>query len=175
MWFCQFCGQDLCDLCYATLPPLSQANTSPCPITHSQDSFLPISFLLKRELDDVLHQMRLLDLNPTPLVPPNNPLWQVQRFQLGQLTGDRFAELWAACEPFVVVGVTEPATPHQLLDLHTNSHHPCKSTFYDAGKWTEDPQDTLENYFATWDGVEESWSWQIRVSHSSAPHAVNLT
>jgi len=45
---------------------------------HSFTRLLPPHFVPKRELDDALHQMRLLDLNPTPLIPPNNPLQQVQ-------------------------------------------------------------------------------------------------
>lgn len=166
MWFCQTCGKDLCNICYEALVASRRDNASSCSTCHAQDDFLPLSFLSKKELQDALNQMRPLVLDPPTHVPPHTTpsAADIQRFQRGQLTKEQFAQLWADCQPFVLVGVSEAATPHELLDLNKNDPHPCMTTFYDDSTWF-DQEESLEDYFDKWDSDRQR-PLQIRVSHS---------
>lgn len=165
MWFCRFCGQDFCNLCYLDLPP---AGASLCRSSHSRDQFLPVSFLSTKELDAALHQMKLVKLDPSPHVPQNADNRLVKRYECGRLTTEDFAELWAKCEPFVLVGASDRATPEELLELDDSSKHPCTSTYYTGKEWVDDHTATLEGYFSTWNGQSKK-QMQIRVSHPPPP------
>jgi hypothetical protein len=71
----------------------------------------------------------------------------VQRFSLGELDENKFAELWQACEPFVLVGVADPATPETILELNKDNPHPCTTSFHDGKTWVDNPDTTLEQFF----------------------------
>jgi hypothetical protein len=180
-WFCPGCGLELCGSCYMMCPEIDADFSLPCTGPHCKTWFRPVSVFSAAELQDAISRMEGALGSPlheflrqVPYFPPivaesqrhveGVDMLEMKRYKVGDLTDQQFMGLWRRREPFVLVGVIDPATPEELFDLKKHKGKKCKITYYEGGVWCTE-ESTLGNYFKSW-GKKQSRSLQIRVRAS---------
>ena len=192
-WFCPQCGYELCGICHENLPTIGTPTSTPCVGPHCKAWFYAVSVFSVEDLQDAIKAMELVLTAPLPqavgqspalpsivaestVFPSNVPestceveerdMRDMERYQVGELSDVDFMRMWSRREPFVLVGVVDPATPDELFDLTKHKAKRCTVSFYDDGIWNT-KRSTLGAYFKSWSreqSVEQSL--QIRVCAS---------
>jgi hypothetical protein len=162
-------------------PEIDADFSLPCTGPHCKTWFRPVSVFSAAELQDAISRMEGALASPlheflrqVPYFPPivaesqrhveGVDMLEMKRYKVGDLTDQQFMGLWRRREPFVLVGVIDPATPEELFDLKKHKGKKCKITYYEGGVWCTE-ESTLGNYFKSW-GKKQSRSLQIRVRAS---------
>lgn len=192
VWFCGSCGLELCDACHKRLPMFIEENSAhnlPCPdpSLHSKQILFPVSFFAQDELQPIIRDMESLASLFQPSIPtsmstrvphenrsvPGTDVVSIKRYKREDLTDEEIAQLCQGTEPFILVGVFDPAPPSELLDLNDAGYqHMCIESVHDGTSWCT-KHTSLEDFFKSWGKPKRSRrAKQIRVSHfiSSITH-----
>jgi hypothetical protein len=161
--------------------------SSSCVESHCQKWFIPVAVFAAEDLLSHIAAMELVQSSPVPKhlqthteaqPTPQNMCSMVPytqemcRYQVWELTDDVFFEKWSKQEPFVLTGITESRSPHDLLDLKHNRRKQCKTSFYDGQTWQTNTS-TLGTYFKTWKtGQLSNFALQIRVRSNVLSYSV---
>ena len=150
-WFCPWCGFELCNWCYNALLTLKRKPSMPCVNPRCKSWFHPVAVFTAEVLEEHLSAMEAMLALPPPkdLDAPTNiqpiiteanrhmePAMQnMCKYKVGELNSNLLFEKWRSCEPFVLMGITNPTNPEELLDLKKNKQKHCTTTFYNGEMW----------------------------------------
>jgi len=181
IWFCAYCGLEICGSCYSSLEPQLHREDSLelCPTLHAQIWFIPMSYFSESQVCCTLQNLETvlafsgpspkLDLalkaNLIDRVVEQTPYrhYSVPRYELEGMSEDAFLELWDARSPFVVVTpALQLVSAHSLLNVEREEGPQCLVEHFDGYKWVRSSTN-MGSYLSAW-LMEYKWPQQLVVS-----------
>jgi len=191
VWYCSYCGFEVCTPCYSAMVPAQERSRSlsPCPKAHAQTWVFPVSYFTEQQIQGILVDLKetmrtiTMPISSSHAIPDRvqspseededigNRHHVIPRYKSSELTEEIFVRLWNEHAPFIVSETAElSTTPSQLFDLAKNDE--CTFEHFDGFLW-HDTKTTIGAYFQEW-LQEHAWPRHLKVNRIFAFQFPNI-